>query len=303
MPESIILLTRGSPLALKQAELSARVLRDASGARVSIRTLTTTGDHQQAWSLEKAGGAGLFTSELENALRSGMGDIAVHSAKDLPSATAPGLTLAGCLSRANPADVFVRREEAGVFTAGGESAVIATGSPRRRAQARLRFPKARFTQLRGNVETRLRKVAAGEASATFLAAAGLERLGIGEWPGLVFEPWSLTDMVPAAGQGAIAWEVRDGDVQKFASFCDPETSHAVAVERAFLARLGAGCHSAFACHLRDEQLFLFHESLGYHTFAFPALSPLPLTSRVDAILARMGGVNIPCNPPHPPPET
>ncbi|MDR2862650.1 MAG: hydroxymethylbilane synthase [Puniceicoccales bacterium] len=277
------LLTRGSPLARRQAELSAGTLgENLPACRVEIKILVTTGDRQQAWSLEKTGGKGLFTSELENALLAREGDIAVHSAKDLPTEMAQGLALAGFLPRANPADVLVRREEVPVPSR------IATGSPRRRAQAQAIFPHAIFTELRGNVDTRLRKLAAGgEADATFLAAAGLARLGITAWPGLIFEEWGLDKMVPAAGQGAIAWQSRACDAAYFSALCDAATATAVTIERAFLARLGAGCHSAFAAHFRDGTVHLFHEDFGRRSAAFDATlasDPRALTARVDAVL-------------------
>jgi hydroxymethylbilane synthase len=259
---TITLLTRGSPLARKQAELSAQTLRSHFPATVTTRVLTTTGDRQQSWSLEKTGGTGLFTTELEDALLAHTGDIAVHSAKDLPAALRPGLALAGYLPRANPADILIRRADRPV------PAVIATGSPRRRAQALLQFPDARFIELRGNVDTRLRKIADGAADATFLAAAGLSRLGIASWPGLVFEEWGLDKMVPAAGQAAIAWEVRAADLPRFAPYCDSATATAVNIERLFLSHLGAGCHTAFAVHYRSGELHLFHEALGHRVFPF-----------------------------------
>ncbi|MDR3228875.1 MAG: hydroxymethylbilane synthase [Puniceicoccales bacterium] len=280
-----ILLTRGSPLARKQAEISVQVLADANPPRrVVQKIIVTTGDKQLAWALEKAGGKGLFTSELESELLDGSGDIAVHSAKDLPAALAPGTALAGFLPRANAADVLVRRADVATPRR------IATGSPRRRTQATQFFPAAEFCELRGNVATRLEKVAAGAADATFLAAAGLERLGIAEWPGLIFEEWGPDKMVPAAGQAAIAWQTRAADAPVFAPLCDSATGAAVAVERAFLAKLGEGCHSAFAAHCRVGTLLLFHESFGRRVFDFDtacANDAGALTERITAVLKKL----------------
>lgn len=265
---AVTLLTRGSALALRQADESARVLAAGFGGtgRVARKIVETTGDRQQAWVLEKTGGKGLFTGELERELLAGGGDIAVHSAKDLPTDCATGLALAGFLRRANPADVLVRRRDT------PSPARIATGSPRRRAQAAAFFPNAVFCELRGNVETRLAKIADGRAGAdaTFLAAAGLARLGISSWDGLVFEEWGVGRMVPAAGQGAIAWQTRAADAARFGVFCDAATTLAARVERAFLAAFGEGCHSAFAAHWRDGRLWLFHEKFGRRELNFPA---------------------------------
>jgi len=263
-PVPLRLLTRGSPLALAQARESEALLRAALPARpVELRIVRTTGDRQLAWVLEKQGGTGLFTAELENALLAGAGDLAVHSAKDLPSAIPAGLALAGFLPRANAADVLVRR------AAAPRPARIATGSPRRRAQARATFPDAEFCELRGNVATRLAKIAAGDADATFLAAAGLARLGIRDWDGLVFEEWGLKRMVPAAGQAAIAWQTRTADAPALAPLCDPRTTAAVTVERLVLAALGGGCHASAGVHWRDGALHLFTEAAGRLEIPFP----------------------------------
>jgi len=179
----IVLATRKSPLALAQAELAATRFRGHfPGVECVLLRLVTTGDRKVAWSLEKQGGKGLFTAELEQALLRDEADVAVHSSKDLPNELAAGLVIAGFLPREDPRDVLVTR--AGVTAPN----TIATGSPRRRLQISLRFSQAAFTEIRGNVDTRLKKIAAGAADATVLAAAGLNRLGIRSWPGLEFHP-------------------------------------------------------------------------------------------------------------------
>ncbi len=147
-------------------------------------------------------------------------------------------------------DVLVRREGCPSPT------LIASGSPRRRTQGGGIWPGVLWSELRGNVETRLRKIAQGQADATILAAAGLARLGITSFPGLVFEPIALERMIPAAGQAAIALECRADDITAFSILADAETTRAVAIERAALAKLGGGCHSACAAYFDGRLLHL-----------------------------------------------
>jgi hydroxymethylbilane synthase len=277
----LVLLTRGSPLARRQADLAAAHLGAALGRPCEIRILVTTGDRQAAWSLEKQGGKGLFTAELEQALLRGEGDLAIHSAKDLPTEMPKGLGLAGFLPREDPRDALVRRESI------PSPRLIATGSPRRRAQGRLLFPNTEWTELRGNVDTRLRKVAEGQADASFLACAGLNRLGIRSWEGLVIEPIGLDKMVPAAGQGAVALQSRTADIPAFAGCLDADTARAVGIERLFLARLGEGCHTAFACHVAGEEVHLFREDFGRRAYPMPARDAREAEPLVGAILANL----------------
>jgi len=228
---------------------------------IELLELTTTGDKQRDWSLSAEGGKGLFTRELEEALLSGKADLAVHSAKDLPTTLPEGLVLAGFLPRADARDVLVRRADVKIPRR------VASGSPRRRAQAEKWWPGAEWTELRGNLDTRLKKIAAGEADATFLAAAGLHRLGITAFEGLVFEPVSVEKMVPAAGQGAIGLESREEDAAKFSgAFCS-KTAHAVFIERAALTAMGGGCHAASAAYFDGEALHVFHAPKGRAVFA------------------------------------
>ena len=244
----LVLATRKSPLALTQTEMVAAHLRTQLGVETELLKIVTTGDKQTEWSLEKRGGKGLFTSELEAALQRGEADVAVHSTKDLPGDMPDGLAIGGYMPRADTRDVLVLR--AGVET----PAAIATGSPRRRLQIQRMFPAVAFTEIRGNVDTRLRKI--GEqhmADGTILAAAGMKRLGIETWPGVEFAPLGFDQMVPAVGQGAIAVQCRE---------LDAATARAVNLERAFQNALGGGCHTAFAAHVSGEMLHLFHENLG-----------------------------------------
>lgn len=257
MVKKIILATRKSPLALAQTMMVATRLREVFEVETDLLKIVTTGDRQADWSLENKGGKGLFTGELEAALLRGEADVAVHSTKDLPGEMAAGLGIAGYLPRADVRDVLVLRT--------GEPApkTIATGSPRRRLQLAKLYPAVAFSEIRGNVDTRLKKIAEQRvADGTVLAAAGLARLGITGWPGLVFRPLAFTEMVPAVGQGAIAIQCRAADVAKFAGAFDLPTAQAVALERAFQAALGGGCHTAFGAHAAGETLHFFHEKTG-----------------------------------------
>ena len=258
-----------SPLALAQAELAAAHLRARHGAETELLKLVTTGDQQAEWSLEKTGGKGLFTSELEKALARGDADVAVHSAKDLPGDMPAGLAIAGYLPRADPHDVLVLRN--GVEIPGK----LATGSPRRRLQAMRLFPGAEFCEIRGNVATRLRKMGEGLADGTILAAAGLARLGIVSWPGLKFTRLNFEQMVPAVGQGAIAVQCRIADTAILGDALDGPTGESVALERAFQSLLGAGCHTAFAAHATPDEIHFFHERTG------PARFPRSSTDSAD----------------------
>jgi hydroxymethylbilane synthase len=255
--QRIILATRKSPLALAQAELvAARLRAHFPGAVCDLFKVVTTGDRKRDWSLEKQGGKGLFTAELEQALLGGEAQGAVHSSKDLPNELARGLVIAGYLPREDPHDVLVLR--AGVAA----PATIATSSPRRRLQISRRFPGAAFTEIRGNVDTRLKKIAAGAADASVLAAAGLKRLGIASWPGLEFHPLDFAEMVPAVGQGAIALQCRAEDAPVFSPALDAATARQLGVERALQRRLGGGCQLAFAAHATADKLYVFHEQTG-----------------------------------------
>ncbi len=278
MARPVVIVTRGSPLALQQAHDAAGRVREALGLETEVRVLTTTGDRQASWSLEKQGGKGLFTAELEQALLRGEADLAVHSSKDLPTEMPAGLTIACCLRREDARDVLVRR------TASASLATVATGSPRRRAQGGVMFPQAAWTELRGNVDTRLRKVAAGEADGSFLAASGLDRLAIRSWEGLSFERVDLDRMVPAAGQGAVALQCRSGDAGRFAGVGCAQTTFSVTVERLFLSKLGEGCHTAFACHHADGRIRLFRGDFGHRSLPFPATGVEEASALADRTL-------------------
>jgi len=244
--------TRGSPLALAQArEVQAR-LAGALGVEsdaIALRIIKTTGDTIQDRPLVDLGGKGLFTKEIEQALLDGAIDLAVHSAKDIPAELPAGLVLAACLPREDARDAFISRKAA-TLAALAPGAVVGTASPRRQALVlRLRRDLA-VVPLRGNVETRLKKLDAGEVDATLLAMAGLKRLGLVAAATCALD---LDDFVPAVGQGVIALETRANDDAtrgRLALIDDADASTALAAERAFLAVLEGSCRTPIAGHAR-----------------------------------------------------
>jgi hydroxymethylbilane synthase len=241
--------TRGSTLALVQTHL----VRDALLAHhpdltVLTERITTRGDVilDQPLAAAAKGDKGLFVGEIEAALRDGRIDLAVHSAKDLPSTLPPDLTIAAWTRRADPRDALVSR--AGDLRALPPGARVGTSSPRRACQLRALRPDLTILDIRGNVDTRLRKLASGDYDAIVLAAAGLDRLGLA---GVITEPYGPETMLPAVGQGALAIETRAGDeviARLLVPLDDPATARAVRAERAFLAAVEGGCAAAVAAH-------------------------------------------------------
>ena len=281
--KKVILATRKSPLALTQTEMVAAHLRSTLSVETELLKIVTTGDKQAEWSLEQKGGKGLFTSELEGAVLRGEADVAVHSTKDLPGDMPDGLAIAGYLPRADVRDVLVLR--AGVTT----PKIIATGSPRRRLQVALLYPGVEFTEIRGNVDTRLRKIGdQNVADGTILAAAGLSRLGIKEWPGVTFRVLSFDEMVPAVGQGAVAVQGRSGDAERFANVFDRATAGSVGIERAFQAALGVGCHTAFGAHATSDTLYFYHEGIGRHRLPLTAADFAAPAETAKRVLKQLG---------------
>jgi hydroxymethylbilane synthase len=237
----LVLGTRGSPLALRQAEMVERALRAAApGLDIEVRVIKTEGDRRQDVSLEEAGGQGLFVKDIEKALLAGEVDAAVHSLKDMPATTPDGLTIGAVLSRGDPRDVLVSRSGADLVGL-PYGARVGTDSRRRAIQALALRPDLRLEGIRGNVDTRIRKTESGEYEAVILAAAGLDRLGL---LGRAAQVFSVDEMVPAVGQAVLAVECRADDdrtMDLLASVEDAGTRAAVTAERAFLRRLGAGC--------------------------------------------------------------
>ena len=252
--------SRGSPLALIQAREVLRRLSAACGVpaeQIEIKVIRTTGDAIQDRPLAEAGGKGLFTKEIEEALLAGAIDLAVHSSKDMPTALPPGLVLSAFLAREDARDAFISRT-AKTFRDLPEGAVVGTASPRRKALVKRLRPDLAIVPLRGNVETRLRKLEAGDMNATILAVAGLKRLGLLSAATAILE---IDEFLPAVGQGAIGIETRDGDSATRAlvdKINDPETATALAAERAFLAELDGSCRTpigGYAGVAKDTVLF------------------------------------------------
>ncbi len=233
--------TRGSPLALAQAEM-VRAALGALGRAVEVVSIRTTGDRITDRPLAEAGGKGLFTKEIDEALLDGRIDLAVHSAKDLPTALPEGIVIAACLKRADVRDAFLSPSAKHLRDL-SEGATIGTASLRRAALALRLRPDLKIVPMRGNVETRLRKLAAGEADATMLALAGLMRLGLADRAAGILD---AQEWLPAPGQGAIAITARAGDTAmlKVPGQIDHRaTSLALATERAFLAVLDGSCRT------------------------------------------------------------
>lgn len=259
--------TRGSPLALRQAHETRDRLAAAHGVapdEIALAPIRTSGDLIRDRALSEAGGKGLFTKELDAALLAGAIDIAVHSAKDVPTFLEPGLVLAGYLPREDVRDGLIAAPGATLASL-PRGARIGTASIRRAAQLK-RFRSDFATPLlRGNVETRIAKVEEGAFHATLLAIAGLKRLGRAD---RTVEILPLDRFLPAVGQGAIAIAARAGDARVLAllqPILDEETGVALTLERAFLARLDGSCRTPIAGLARVQN--------GYVTFAGEVLLP------------------------------
>src|SRR5262245_49248759 len=242
--------TRGSPLALIQA----RMVRDAlaaahaslaADAAIEIVPIKTTGDAVQDRRLMDVGGKGLFTKEIEEALLAGRIDCAIHSMKDMQTWLPDGLTIGAMLPREDPRDALISRRGACIADL-PDGAIVGTASLRRQAQLLALRPDLRIVALRGNVETRLRKLAAGDADATLLAVAGLKRLGLTDKATAIV---GVDEILPAVGQGAIGIEIRADDArlrELLAPLDHAATTLCVTAERACLAELDGSCHTPIA---------------------------------------------------------
>ncbi len=238
--------SRGSQLALWQANHIADRLRSL-GHEVVIEVIRTTGDAMQHVAFAKVGSKGMFTREIEEALRENLIDLAVHSLKDLPTELEAAFAIAAIPERVDPRDAFLsaRHESFAALPAGAR---VGTSSQRRRAQLRAHRDDLQFEEFRGNVDTRIRKMVEGQVDAIILASAGLERLGLTEYRRECFAPQILC---PAAGQGALAIETRADDARTMDAMLALEhapTRHAVTAERVALGALGGGCQVPIGVH-------------------------------------------------------
>lgn len=240
--------TRGSPLALAQAHQVRRLLMSAHGLserQIDIQVIKTSGDRIQDRPLSEVGGKGLFSKEIETALTAGAIDLAVHSAKDMSTVLPDGLVIGAVLAREDVRDAFISLKYRSLADL-PEGATIGTSSLRRQAQVKRRRPDLVVVGFRGNIDTRLAKLEAGVADATFLAAAGLNRLDASH---RVTSLVSIADMLPAVAQGAIALEIRADDdrLRYLAGALDHQaTSLCIAAERSYLARLDGSCRTPIA---------------------------------------------------------
>lgn len=263
MERSLVIGTRGSKLALWQAEHTlTQLLTIDPNLIIKIEIIKTTGDVKPD-PLALIGGKGVFTKELEDALLDGRIDIAVHSLKDLPTILPDKLTIAAICEREDPRDALVLREPAniGSLLQLPQSSVVGTSSPRRLAQLKSKRPDVVVKDLRGNVDTRIRKLDEGQYDALLLASAGMRRLGLQD---RISYRLSSDEMLPAVGQGAIGIETRADDEVAIAvvrKLDHPETRIACSAERALLRNLGGGCQLPIAAHAVVSETELSIEGL------------------------------------------
>ncbi len=259
MKNKLIIGTRSSELALWQAHFVGNLLlKNNPSLNIVYKKISTKGDKILALPLEMLGGKGLFTKELENELLVGTIDIAVHSLKDMPTELPSGLSILGVTERGSVSDVLVSRRKEYNLNTLPPHAVVATGSLRRKSQLLWWRPDFNITDLRGNINTRMRKFIESNWDGMVLAKAGLERLNMTD---MITHEFSFNEMLPAVGQGALAIEGRN-DVPEIAELIatinDNETEMCVNAERSFLRILGGGCKTPIAAHciLQDDMLFL-----------------------------------------------
>jgi hydroxymethylbilane synthase len=263
MKDRLVIGSRGSKLALWQAEwVKARLEALHPRAQVSVEIIKTSGDVLKNAPLAVIGGKGVFTKELEDALVAGRIDLAVHSLKDLPTTLPDGLSIPAITEREDARDALVLRDDLATERPSVKNlpagCVVGTSSPRRLSQLKHLRPDLSIKELRGNVDTRLRKLDAGDYDAVILASAGLRRLGLAHRIGASLE---IEEMLPAVGQGALAVETRSDDEETsglLAPLDDPKTRAACTAERALLRALGGGCQLPIAAHavVSEERLRL-----------------------------------------------
>ena len=258
LPSRLVIATRRSALALWQAEhVRARLAALYPSCTIELLGLTTQGDRVTDQPLADIGGKGLFIKELEQAMRDGRADLTVHSLKDVPMDMPEGFSLAAIMAREDPRDALVSRQCRALSELSSAS-VVGTSSLRREAQLRERYPHLAVKALRGNVNTRLDKLDAGQYAAIILAAAGLRRLGLGQRIAALLDP---ADSLPAIGQGALALECcadRADVIAALAPLSDAATTKATAAERAFGRTLAGNCRTPLAAYAmeRGPQLWL-----------------------------------------------
>lgn len=278
----IVIATRESRLALWQAE-HVKALLEQRGHSVTLLGMTTRGDQILDRTLSKVGGKGLFVKELEAALEESRADIAVHSLKDVPMELPPGFALACVLEREDPRDAFVSPHFA-TLAALPQGAVVGTSSLRRTVLLKALRPDLDIQPLRGNLDTRLRKLDEGQYAAIVLAAAGLMRLGLNARIREVFEP---DTMLPAAGQGALGIEIRSDRqdlVQALAPLADDRSWLAVAAERAVSRAMGGSCSMPLAAHARWSGATLRLQAAWGDAETF---APLVLAENASAVRSQM----------------
>lgn len=270
MKDQLIIGSRGSKLALWQAEwVRERLSQHHQLKRISIEVIKTSGDVMKDAPLAVIGGKGVFTKELEEALLSGRIDLAVHSLKDLPTILPEELMIAAITEREDARDALVFREglaiEQPTIQHLPKGCVVGTSSPRRLAQLKHLRPDLVIKELRGNVDTRLRKLDVGEYEAVILASAGLRRLGLAH---RISAPVDIEEMLPAVGQGALAVETRSHDeetINLLALLEDPKTRSACTAERSLLRALGGGCQLPIAAHAVVQAGYLRLDALVAET--------------------------------------
>ncbi len=248
MVQKIRIGSRESKLAVTQAEIVKEMIEKAyPDAEVSIVTMKTTGDKILNRSLDQIGGKGLFVKELDQALREGTIDLSVHSLKDMPMELPEDLPLLAFTKREDPRDALILKKDIDEVPSGG---VIGTSSKRRMIQLKTLYPECKFHGIRGNVQTRMRKLEEEGFDATVLAAAGLRRLGMGTVIGKIF---SIEEMIPAAGQGILAVQRRAGEYEELREILnDPDSEVMAKAERAFVRTLDGGCTSPIAAFAQIE---------------------------------------------------
>ena len=298
--KKLVIGTRGSKLALWQAEFVKSLLEESVGAEVEIKIIHTTGDKILDVPLAKVGGKGLFTKELEVELLNGTVDLCVHSMKDVPTELPAGCILAGMPKRVDPRDVIVAHNGEDLTTL-PQGAKVGTSSLRRISQVRALRPDVEIIDVRGNLDTRMRKAETGEVSIVILAAAGIKRLG---WSDRISSFIPTEQMVSAVGQGAIGIEIREDDdfmIEVCKKISDAETLTCASAERVVMNRLDGGCQVPIGAYARIEDGRLIIDAMvgsvdGSEIVRAraegPIEDPIALGEEVTELLRERGAIKI-----------